>query len=493
MAGNNNVQYHVLLPKDVATERTVLGTLIRRNELYGDVDDLLLPDVFSDGRNAMLFRCVRWVIRKGLIADVNSIVEAAHSHKEASKVAIDENDVFDVAQYYSEATFLQDVERLVSLYRRRKTWETLQRMCQRVCDQTEDIDDNLDVLQKQIDAIRESKNIDNSIIDARTALVNLNKVVDDNKDETKAGGIKTGFRFTDEKGGLREEALTVIAAFSGVGKTSLALNIAVNVAKAGIPVAYYSLEMSAVELWARIISVDSGVNANRILSFPLREEDIKAYDTSVGRYANLPLYIDESATSTFDKTMRSVRVMAKQRGVKLFVIDYLQVFAQVGKGEREESVIANMSRRCKNICKELKLHCLLLSQLRRDRDEQHPRMDMLRGSGQIEENADNVVLIDRPEARPEWGVSSYRGVNKNVKIEGTAEISVSKGRNIGTGVSIVGFKGKLAKFYELDTIPYKDGSTAKKAEKDNVEPPKPTATETQLPFSRWNNDENMPF
>lgn len=479
---DNSLEYSSLLPSDSSTETNVIGTIIRRNELYTHVEDILYPEVFRSEVNAFIFRCIRWVIKSGKIADINSIIEAVKIHSKKTKEIIDESDVFAVAQGFSEETFYQDVERLVMLYRRRKAWETLQRMSQKVVDMTEDLDGSLELFQKQIDEVKGTGAVDRSIIDAKTALKNLNNVVQENIAGINKRGIKTGFRFSDEKGGLREEAVTVIAAFSGVGKTSLALNIATNVAKSGIPVAYYSLEMNATELWARIISSDSGISSNWITSFALDKERLKTFDTSVGKFMKIPLYIDEDATSTFDKTMRSVRTLAKQRGVKLFVIDYLQVYAQVGKGEKEEAVIANISRRCKNICKELGLHCLLLSQLRRDKDEVHPRMDMLRGSGQIEESADNVVLIDRPDARPEWGVVSYRGMYKDVETKGTAELNVSKGRNIGTGQYIVGFDSKLTKFYELEEIPRKKKKGDNEEKEERNDDPLPKATEQELPF-----------
>ena len=110
--------------------------------------------------------------------------------------------------------------------------------------------------------------------------------------------------------------------------------------------------------------------------------------------------------------IRSVRQMVKKYKIKMFVVDYLQIFSQNSKGSNEESNIAAMARECKNICRELNIVCVLLSQLRRDKEERHPTIDMLRGSGQIEESADNIVLIDRPEAHPEWGVQSFYGNTK---------------------------------------------------------------------------------
>ena len=489
MAKNNSdTPYSVLLPSDTETEETVLGTLIRRNELYAQVDDILTPDAFRDEANSVVFRCIRWIIKSGRIADINSIVEAAKSHKSVVKVAVDDAKVFSVASHFSENTFFQDVERLINFARRRKAWTDLQQMSNKIIDLTEDVDATLEELQKDVDYLKGMGAVDDSVLDAKSALSGLNNVVQSNLSGESPMTIRTGYRFTDEKGGLRLGELTVIAAWSGIGKTSLALCMAVNMAFGGNPTAFYSLEMNARELWARIISGPAKLTSNKILTSQLSKDELSRFDKAVSSYMNIPLYIDESATISFDKVLRSVRTLVLQKGVKVFFVDYLQIFAQNSRGEKEESILSAMTRRLKNICKELNICCVLLSQLRRDKEEQHPRMDMLRGSGQIEESADNVVLIDRPAARPEWGIFNYKGIHSRVDTRGTAEINVSKGRNIGTSSCIVGFSGENTRFYDIVDIPYK---SKKGDEKGNNEASVAKGREpvrSELPFEREDNE-----
>ena len=500
MAGNKNeidTTYLAQLPYDRNTEQNVLGTLIRRNELYAHVDDLLQPETFRYDDDAVIFRCIRWIIKSGKIADINSILEAAKSHKSVVKVEIDEARVFSIASCFSENTFFQDVDRLVNFARRRKAWEDLQKMSNKLIDLTEDVDTSLEELQKDVDYLKGMGTVDSNVLDAQASLRNLNSVVHANLSGESPATIRTGFNFTDIHGGIRLGELTIIAAWSGIGKTSLALCMAENMAKNGIPVAYYSLEMNSNELWARILSGPSGLTSNKIMSSKLSPEELSRYDSAVSAYLNIPLFIDESATISFDKMLRSVRTLVIQKGVKMFFVDYLQIFAQNSHGDREESIISSMARRLKNICKELTICGVALSQLRRDKEEMHPRMDMLRGSGQIEESADNVVLIDRPEARPEWGIFSYRGSHANVSINGTAEINVSKGRNIGTSSWIVGFTGLNTRFYDLERIPYK--TRKKKEENTNNESTTVPEAETnkivqqQLPFESADKEEGTPF
>ena len=256
--------------------------------------------------------------------------------------------------------------------------------------------------------------------------------------------------FTDEKGGLRLGSILVIGAFTSYGKSSLAMNMAINVAKSGTPVVYYSMEMGTIELWSRVLSKTAGVNANKMMNFPLKIEERRSVDIACEKFANLPLYIDEKSTTKFSKMMRSVRMLVKKRGVKMFFVDYLQIFVQNGVKEKEESALSSMVRECKNMCRELGIVGVILSQLRRNGEEKHPSIEMLRGSGQIEESADSVMLIDRPEARPDWKVDKFLGKFSEVDIKGKAVFNVVKGRNTGLGAYLVGFDQEYTTFYELE-------------------------------------------
>ena len=462
MANNNELVYQSVLPHDTNAEEAVIGTIIRRNELYAHVEDILLPESFYDEVNAAVFRCVRWVIRSGRIADINSVIEATKSHKSVLKLDIDESKIYMLASKFSERTFSQDVERLVGYARRRQSWTALQLSSKKLLDLTEDVDDTLGEAQKNIDTMKGMGSIDDSVLDAKAVLKRLNGIVQANMSGESTTTVKTGYRFTDDKGIIRIRTLTVIASFSGYGKTALALCMAQYMAVIGVPVAYYSMEMGAEELWARLLSGASSMTSNKLLTGKLSEKDVERLDQAMNQFSNLPIYIDENATISVNKILRSIRTLVKKYGVRVVFIDYIQILVQTKGGEREEASLGAFVRELKNISKELDICVIALSQLRRDKDEMHPRMDMLRGSGQIEESADNVILLDRPSARPEWGVLSYKGIHANVSTKGTAEIILSKGRGVGTGSWIVGFTGWNTRFFELDEIPYKDSVNKKR-------------------------------
>lgn len=466
MEQQDKLSLQVVLPSDEKAEINILGTMICHEELFTQVEDIIDSTMFYNRTLQFLFRIFKYIIQKHEVIDESSVVECFEKFRKNINITVDEikDSLRLVGASDSPKTFMQDVNRVIEYSTRRKTWEILQKMSTQAVTLTENADDTIRDTIKKLEVVSGSVNVDSGIIDAKTAIDMVYAQISDNLQGVNRATFKTGFRFSDAKGGLRLGSVVVVGAWTSVGKTSLAMNIAYNVASSGVPSAYYSLEMGAVELWSRIIACNTNISAGKILNYPLKREEVSVIDKTVDSLYNIPLYIDDKATTSFSKMLRSVRTMVKKYGIKLFVVDYLQIFAQNQRSSNEESIISGMARECKNICRELNICCILLSQLRRDKDERHPTIDMLRGSGQIEESADVVVLIDRPDAHPDWGVKTFLGGKEDA--EGKAELRVCKGRNIGLGTYIVGFDATKTQFYELDgykigdEIAYDDGKTS---------------------------------
>lgn len=443
-----NLMLQRQMPNSIELERNVLGTIIRRNEYYGSVEDILSEDAFYAVPNKLIYKCVKHLIHDGKIADINSIIATAKEGKETYMLS--EFDIIECAAYNSPNTFLQDVDTIVDYGKRREAWKTFMMAANNVLTLTEDANDIMNTAKEKIDELSNISNINDGIVDAKAGIEKIKKQMEENLQGVNNATIKTGFMFTDEKGGLRLGSILVIGAFTSYGKSSIAMNMAINVAKSGIPVVYYSMEMGTIELWSRVLSKTAGVSANKMMNFPLKIEERESVNIACEKFSNLPLYIDEKSTTKFSKMMRSVRTLVKKRGVKMFFVDYLQIFVQNGVKEKEESALSSMVRECKNMCRELGIVGVILSQLRRNGEEKHPSIEMLRGSGQIEESADSVMLIDRPEARPDWKVDKFIGRFSEESVEGKAVFNVVKGRNTGLGAYLVGFDQEYTTFYELE-------------------------------------------
>ena len=425
-------------PHDTPTEHAVLATLMRYNEKFSEYGDLLHEGLFYYDAERAVFKAVEGVISEGGLTDVNSLADYA----QRKGLGVAREDFLGIFQLASTATLGQDIARLRRMERQRTCWMLLQQGAQRVLDPTCDIDEEVGGV---LSALSEAGgDADDGISDFAAAVDDLGEIVRDNMSGKRAF-LKTGFRIFDDYFLLRPTTLTVIAAFTSVGKTALAMNIAANVAGQGVPVAYYSLEMGRAELASRVISRLSGVPSSVLMNKPLAAFQEGAFRRAAEEYRALPIYIDERSTATFDRTLRSMRTMARSRKVRLVVIDYLQIYVQ--NTENVEAGLAAMARAAKNAAKELGIAVILLSQL--NRSGAHPSIRMLRGSGQIEESADNIVLIDRPAAYPGNAVTKYEGEYSNEAVEGTAKLMLVKGRGVGTGCSLVGFDGQFTRFYEM--------------------------------------------
>ena len=431
-------------PHDLDTENAVLATLMRYNEKYQQYSDLLGKELFYYEREKAIYKCIEGVICDGHITDINSLFDYSQSHDLGYK--LERFDFVNILQLVSKETLEQDIKRLRDMGRRRMCWLLLQQSSAKVLDLTTNFDDEVNGVISAVGEVQ-SGIADEDVSTYADGLREIRETVTNNVKGIRQS-LKTGFKIFDEHYLLRPQTLTIIAAFPAVGKSALALNIAEAVAKDGDPVAYYSMEMGKSELVSRSISQDAELPAYVIMNRPLNRAQREHLDEVIERYKNLPIFFDDRSTVSFDKVLRSIRRLVKTKGIKLAIIDYLQIFNQTS--DDEEQGMSYMARMCKNIAKETGIPIIALSQL--NRSAPHPSLRMLRGSGQIEESADNVVLVDRPEAYPDNKVKKYEGEFKDSSIEGTAKLILAKGRGVGVGCSLVAFSGKYTRFSEIQKV-----------------------------------------
>lgn len=431
-------------PHSDETEVAVLATLMRYNDKFSEYSDMLNAEMFYQEIHQSIYQCIAGVIEQKKKSDIKALVDYANTHD--MPFNLNELDFLNIVKFTSIETLEQDIQRMRRMWKQRKLWVQLQLASQSVLDPMEDFDEVVNKTMSTLGEIQ-SDTADSGIYSFDESIEELKEIVNDNA-QGKKKSLRTGFKLFDDYYLLRPTTLTIIAAFTGVGKSSLAMNIATKVAGEGEPTAYYSLEMGKSELAARAISGKAGISSSVIVNCKLESFQLQQFDRAIGETKGLPIYIDERATVSFDNTIRSIRTLVRTKGIKLAVIDYLQIYSQIG--ENVEASLAYMARAAKNIAKECKVAVILLSQL--SRGKEHPDIKQLRGSGQIEESADNIVLIDRPEAYPNSNIR-YDGDFSDQDTHGTAKLILAKGRGIGVGTSLVGFDGRFTQFYELDNKP----------------------------------------
>lgn len=429
------------MPHDIDTERSVLATFVRYNETFVDNSDTVDAELFYLDKEKALFRTIAAVIDAGLVADAKALCHWAKTHDMGMELTM--LDFLELIQQPSRLTLSQDIARLHDMKRRRGCWLLLQQAAHNVLDMSVALNDTLEGMNTALGAFLD-ETFNDGVATFRDAVDELRTIVEENaKGNTEA--LETGYYTFDHRHLLRPGTLTVIAAFTSVGKSALAMNIATNVAEKGHAVAYYSLEMNKTELASRTLADKAQMPAAYILNNRLYGSKLDNFNRAAVAMEHLNIYIDERSTLSFDHTIRSIRRLTKSKDVKLTIIDYLQIYSQTG--DNVEASLAQMARQAKNIAKETNTAVILLSQL--NRSAQKPSINMLRGSGQIEESADNVVLIDRPKAyerTDSWTLQEARFI-------------VAKGRGTGTGEDEVNFKPVTTRFIdkyhpELDETPF---------------------------------------
>jgi replicative DNA helicase len=286
-------------------------------------------------------------------------------------------------------------------------------------------------------------------------------------------------------GGLHRSDLIILAGRPGMGKTSLATNIAFNAAQRlvrdredgideakspGAAVAFFSLEMSSDQLATRILSEQSGISSENLRMGKISQQDFRNLARAAAELENLPLYIDDTPALTIAALRTRARRLKRQRGINLIVVDYLQLLQGTGKANDGNRVqeISEISRGLKTLAKELHVPVIALSQLSRaveSRENKRPQLSDLRESGSIEQDADMVWFVYREEyyinfAKPKEASAgegdSLAAVaefeewqRKMADAHGKAELVIAKQRHGATGTVVLKFESKITKFSDL--------------------------------------------
>ncbi len=274
-----------------------------------------------------------------------------------------------------------------------------------------------------------------------TLMESFDRLEDLHKNKSGVRGVPTGFRDIDNKlSGLQDSNLVILAARPSMGKTSLALNISQYVAvHQQVPVGIFSLESSRQELVDRLLSSQSGVDYWKITTGNLSEDDFGKVGEAMGILADAPLFIDDTPGQSILEMRTKARRLQAEHGVKLIVVDYLQLAISRNLINRVQEV-SEVSQGLKNIARELNCPVLALSQLSRSieqRGEHRPQLSDLRDSGSIEQDADVVMFIYRPEENEKERPDHMK-------------ISIAKHRNGQTGEVDLIFKGEMARFYSME-------------------------------------------
>lgn len=449
-----------LPPQAVDLEEAVLGALMLEKDALSAVIDILKPDCFYKDAHRYIFAVIHELFNKNQPIDILTVTQALKKKGELELVG----GAFFISQLTSRIASAANIE----YHARIILQKHIQRELIRISGETirDAFEDNIDVLEmldkaeKNLFEIAEG-NIRRNYEDMTSLVSKAMKEIESAANQKEGiTGVPSGFTDLDRvTSGWQKSDLVILAARPGMGKTAFVLSLARNAAiKFGNPIAFFSLEMSSLQLVNRLISAESGIVSDKIRKGRLENYEWEQLNSKIKPLLDAPLYIDDTpALSVFELRAKCRRLVAEKK-VSMVIIDYLQLMVAAGDskvGNREQE-ISTISRSLKAIAKELNIPIIALSQLSRAVEtrgsSKRPQLSDLRESGAIEQDADMVMFIYRPEY---YELDQDENGNST---RGLAEIIVAKNRNGALKTVNLKFIGNLTRFEDLDGIDFVDES-----------------------------------
>ena len=370
-----------------AAEREVLSACMMDEHIYTALSHRLADDMFADEECRKVWHIIEDMAKDGKRPEFAEV---------GMKLMSEGGDIREFMT--SGASYVitdQRIDLLTELAHKRRLYNLCNQIIAKVTNPTISTDDLQSVVSELSNTAKESEPTVLTFGEVLAALRNGAAVRMSGNGE---GGLLTGLHLFDARNGFHAGDLVIIAGETSQGKSSLATTMARNMALQGIPCAFYSLEMGAEQLAARIVAQDTLIASARLLYGQLSQTEFdKFFDTTLA-LKELPIFFDENSKTSFNKLCTSVRAMVRLHGIRAVFIDYLQILANGDKSENREQLIGDMARALKRLAVEENVCVVALSQLSRAPMSKEPTISRLRGSGQIEEAADVVILIHRKES-----------------------------------------------------------------------------------------------
>lgn len=442
-----------LPPQAVDLEEAVLGALMLEKDALSSVIDILKPVVFYVDKHQRIFNAIHVLFEKSSPVDILTVTAQLRQQGELEMIG--------GAYYITELTNRVASAANIEFHARIIIQKFIQRELIRISTEVinsayEDTTDVLDLLDKaeknlfdiaQNNLRRDSRKMDDILNESLKEI----EALKDKKDGLT--GVASGFTELDRMtSGWQKSDLVIIAARPAMGKTAFVLSCARNAAvDFHKPVVVFSLEMSSVQLVNRLISGETEVEQEKIRKGNLEEWEWQQIHSKIGRLEQAPLIIDDTPALNIFEFRAKCRRLKSQYDIQLIIIDYLQLMhgKSDGKGGNREQEIGSISRALKSVAKELNVPVIALSQLSRAVEtrpgaSKRPMLSDLRESGSIEQDADMVLFLYRPE---------YYGMTEDEDgspTQGVGEVIIAKHRNGETGRVRLKFVGKFVKFTDLD-------------------------------------------
>ena len=450
---SNNILYSKLPPQSIDIEKMVLGILMVDSGSVFIGMSKLFTEIFYLTQHQLIFKAIENLYDKNHRIDIMSVIEQLRKNNDLE----DAGGAYEVTKLTNAVTSGVNLENFIllisELYLKR---ETINLSGNLINEAYKDSSDAFDIINS---ADNDLQKIQERIIGNQSQTIDSFgiKVIEQHSEVKQTGilGVSTGLKTLDAViCGLVSPDLLIIAARPGQGKTALALSITYRTSiLSNIPCAWFSLEMDGVQLVRRLASIYTGIDHEKIRKGQTTQSEEQTLIEGIEKISTCKIFIDDKASMNVRHIRTRANLLKKRHGIKFIVIDYLQLMDGVDpKNKSRENIVSEISRSLKQLAKELQIPVIALSQLSREvekRSDKMPQLSDLRESGGIEQDADEVVFLMRPEY---YGMINQVEVGgKEYDVSGLTVCKIDKNRHGSTKNIALKFDGSLMKFSDYGT------------------------------------------
>ncbi len=433
-------------PHSSDAETSVLGAIMIDRDAIAEVAGFLLPEHFYENSNSLVFAAMLALFEERQPIDLVTLKEKLKEQKKLKEVGGVEY-LTDLVNKVPTAAHVEQYGRIIrDHYSKRSLIRTAAEMTDAAFDESTPIREMLDSVEQKIFSISQGS-LQRNFIPMKDILAQSFDRLDELQKRGTGGyrGIPTGFRDLDNLlAGMQDSNLLILAARPGVGKTTIALNFALHIAiHEKIPVGIFSLEMSQEELGDRLLVMQADIDAWKLKTGKLDDDDFDKLQEAMGVLAEAPIFIDDTPGINIMEMRTKARRLQAEHGLKFLIVDYLQLIDAGRKFDNRVQEVSIVSQALKNIARELKIPVLAPAQLSRAveaREKKIPQLSDLRESGSIEQDADVVMFLYRVEEDQETMQSGKIPIN----------LLVSKHRNGALGEVNFMFTGNKLRFNMIE-------------------------------------------
>lgn len=436
-------------PQALDVERAVLGAILIDNRAYGIVCELLKPESFYEPRHQKIFGVIRDLALAEKPVDVLTVAEQLNHNGQLEEIG-GPGYIAELSSKVATSANIEFHSRIVAQkFLSRQLLSYASEVATKSLDSTSDVDDVMQYAESKIFELVQrnvKRDYEHILVPVKAS---HDKMMRAYANKGELTGIPSCFTRLDEiTDGLQKSDLIIIAGRPAMGKTSFALSLLKNIAvDHQIPSAFFSLEMSSVQLADRLISNVTDIEVSKIIKGQLSKQEISQYDKRIPQLSSAPIFIDDTPGLSILELRTKSRRLVREHGVGIIFVDYLQLMNANGLPfhSRQEE-ISIISRSLKGLAKELDIPVIALSQLNRSIENREglegkrPQLSDLRESGAIEQDADMVLFVHRPEYyhiyQDDYGHD----------LHGMGQIIIAKHRKGATGDVLLTFRGEFTRF-----------------------------------------------